>query len=55
MKDLKKKKVLYFLSSGVIGGAEKFVETCLNNHSANIEAEIFFLNDGPFYETCLKN
>lgn len=45
-----KPKVLYFCSSGVFGGAEKFVETCLAEDIHN--SDIFFLNSGDFVDRC---
>lgn len=43
------KKILYFCSSSVYGGAERFVETCLHEHRENGEnIHVFFLNLGPF-------
>lgn len=50
-----KKRVLYFCSSGVYGGAERFVEECMEQHkSDDIDARIFFLNSGRFLDKCLE-
>jgi len=45
----KGKKVLYFCSSSVFGGAERFIETAVR-HDEN--SAIYFLNSGHFSERC---
>lgn len=53
---MNKTRVLYFCSSAVFGGAERFVESCLNFHSEDerFDSLVFFLNKGDFTERCLK-
>jgi glycosyltransferase involved in cell wall biosynthesis len=48
------KKLLYFCSSSVFGGAERFIETCLHGHRevGDFEAAAFFLNSGDFSKYC---
>ncbi len=52
----KKKNVLYFCSSGVYGGAERFVEECMLQHKSydDMNARVFFLNRGRFFERCIE-
>lgn len=52
-----KKNILYFCSSGIFGGAERFVETCLFGHidHGDFDARVFFLNQGDFSDHCVDS
>jgi glycosyltransferase involved in cell wall biosynthesis len=52
----KKPNILYFCSSSVFGGAERFVETCLEEHRNRGDSfGVYFLNKGYFCNRLLEN
>lgn len=57
MNETKTLRILYFCSSGIYGGAENFVEHCLENHKSDaaIDATALLLNSGPFLDRLKKN
>lgn len=50
-----KAKILYFCSSSIFGGAERFIETCLKEHRLQQDdVHVFFLNTGYFSERLIN-